>query len=258
MADRRAAAVAAALLVLLVAGAVSLAAPLPAVRQAADTPAGSSPAGAASPVGVQPGRMQTARAALDEVLAQREFQRSAAAVWAEGLRQRLARWMTDIMERWGARPGGRGTAARVLAWIVGIGALIALAVWLVRSLVTAAQPGGTGFAPPASRRRSARSWARDALAAHRDGAEREAARCAYHAALAQLEEYGAWRRDDSRTPREYLRLLPHAHRYRSVLADITSRFERVWYGSAQPSPDDSRAVLSRLKELGCLPSDQAI
>src|SRR3712207_7448718 len=33
-------------------------------------------------------------------------------------------------------------------------------------------------------------------------------RCAYHAALCRMEEQGVWRVEDSRTPREYLRLLP--------------------------------------------------
>lgn len=202
--------------------------------------------------------MRTAREALTRVLAQPEFQRSAMSVWAGQLRARLTRWMADVLQRLGARRPGSRAFAQVLAWVVGLGALAAMALWLVRSLVTASQRKPLGFAPGVSRRRSARSWARAALAAHRDGHAREVARCAYHAAVVQLEDYGAWRSDDSRTPREYLRLLPPAHRYRSGIAEITTRFEQAWYGSAPPSPDDSRAMLARLKELGCLASDQAI
>lgn len=257
MAERAGAAAARFALGVLFAAGVSYAAPPSgaAVFPIAPPPAAESPA-VQSPSPAD--RMPTAREALTGVLARPEFQRSAAAVWADQVRRRLTRWMADILERLGAQRTGRRDVAKVLAWVVGLGALAALAWWFVRSLVGASQQGSLGFEPARSRRRSARSWARDALAAHRDGDEREAVRCAYRAAVAQIEEYGTWRADESRTPREYLQLLPPAHRHRSVLTDITSRFELAWYGSARPTSDDSRALLTRLKELGCLPSDQAI
>ena len=81
---------------------------------------------------------------------------------------------------------------------------------------------------------------------------REAVRCAYRAAVASLEEEGAWRADDTRTPREHLRLLPSGHRRRAIFADVAGRFEGVWFGGRTPTSDDARMVLSRLEELGCL------
>lgn len=203
-------------------------------------------------------RMRVAREALTRVLAEPEFQRSAAAIWVDKVRSRLTRWMADVLERMGARRTVGRTAAKVLAWVVGLGALAAMALWLVRSLVAASERKPLGFAPAPSARRSARAWARDAVAAHRAGHPRDAARCAFHAAIAHLEEHGAWRADESRTPREYLRLLPYSHRHRPAVAGITHRFEQAWYGSAEPTAEDSRAVLAGLKELGCLASDQAI
>jgi Domain of unknown function (DUF4129) len=106
--------------------------------------------------------------------------------------------------------------------------------------------------PPAARRRSARAWARQAAAAEDP---RELVRCAYRAAVVSLEDEGAWRHDEARTPREHVRLLPTAHARRTLFADVARRFEEVWFGAKAPTADDTHAMLSRLKELGCLPAD---
>ncbi len=67
-----------------------------------------------------------------------------------------------------------------------------------------------------------------------------------------LEEEGAWRSDDTRTPREHVRLLPADHRRRPLFADVARRFEQVWFGGRAATPDDTRSELTRLQELGCL------
>src|SRR5262249_24508049 len=90
------------------------------------------------------------------------------------------------------------------------------------------------------------------------GRIREATRVAYRAAVYRLEEDGLFRVDETRTPREYLRLVPSADRRRVALAGLTSTFERLWYGARQPSSDDGARVLSLLRELKCLPADPAI
>jgi hypothetical protein len=71
--------------------------------------------------------------------------------------------------------------------------------------------------------------------------------------LSSLEEEGALRGDETRTPREFLRLLPETHRRRGLLADVTRRFEEIWYGARHPTEEDRRSLLARLEELGCLP-----
>lgn len=199
-----------------------------------------------------------AAAALEDVLARGEFQRSATSVWLERLRDRIAGWLADLFQRLGRRGPDRRTVAIVFAWTVGLLALVALAWWLVSAIVGAPGAHRLGLTPARPKRRTSGAWARLALAAHHGGDPREVTRCGYHAAVCRIEEEGAWTVDETLTPREYLRLLPPAHRRRSLLADVTGRFERVWYGAAVPTPDDSRRVLATLKDLGCLASDQAI
>jgi hypothetical protein len=204
------------------------------------------------------GRMRVPRETLARILEQPEFQRGALTAWTDALQARIVKWIESLFARLVTGPVSRLALVKLLAWVAGLSALAALAWWLVRSL-RRSTPTSTGrYQPAASARRSARSWARDALLAHRGGNRREAARCAYNAALTRLEEEGALRRDESRTPREYLRLLPPAHRHIGAMSDVTGRFERAWYGAATPGADDSLVLLNRLKELGCLASDQAI
>jgi hypothetical protein len=160
--------------------------------------------------------------------------------------------LSNLLDRLGASGFGTARAARILSWIVGLAALLVSSAWLITSLRRATGRRSLGLAPPLARRRSARSWAAEALEALASGRDRDAARCAYRAALAQLEEEGAWRQDESRTPREYLGLLPASHRRRPILAEVTARFERAWYGAAPGVAADARALIARLKDMGCL------
>jgi hypothetical protein len=220
----------------------------------AATAAAQPPAG---PGAVPPDREER-RQVLARVLSQPEFQRSAATVFLDRLRGTVTRRVLELWDRLvGTRFGPRGPAT-AFAWVVGLLALATMTWWLVRSLSRGSSESSLGLAPPPARRRSSRAWARDAVRAERAGDAREAARCAYRAALARLEEDGEWRQDDARTPREYLRLLPATHRRHPALADLTTRFERAWYGTDAGSPDHTRAMLTRLEELGCLASGSAI
>lgn len=207
--------------------------------------------------GDPPSTRDERRAVLDRVLARPEFQRTATAIIIERIGERVSGWVLQTWDRLGLARLGTARAARGLAWILGLLALAALTWWLVQSLQRSGsrQAFRIGAVPV---RRSARAWAREALAASRAGDRREAARCAYHATVVRLQEEGAWREDETRTPREYLRLLPAEHRRRALVADLTGRFERAWYGSANGSPDDTRAMLAHLEELGCLASDRGM
>ena len=147
--------------------------------------------------------------------------------------------------------GRRGTAI-AFAWIAVLVALAMLTSWLMRVILRSSQSERVGLTPAPSKRRSARAWARDATTA---ADPREAMRHAYRALICGLEEEGAWRLDDARTPREYLRLLPADHRRRGPAADVIRRFEEVWFAARVATEDDRAAVVARLKELGCLPAD---
>jgi hypothetical protein len=194
---------------------------------------------------------ETARGALSNILAGPEFRHMSQKTAMDAMRARVTRWILRMWERLGGERLGRRSTTLVFAWIVALTALAGLIVWLRRSLRTA--PDGrfalTAAPPP---RQSARAWARAARAA---ADPREAARCAYRAVLSSLEEEGALRGDETRTPREFLGLLPATHRRRGLLTDVTRRFEEIWYGARHPTDEDRRSLMARLEELGCLPTE---
>jgi hypothetical protein len=195
---------------------------------------------------------QLTRATLQQVLARPEFAERRGESWIKRLRDQVSQWLLRLWERMGGERLGRRSTAVALAWIAVLAALGVLASWIVGILVRASSGTRLNLAPAQSRRVSARAWALQAASA---ADPREAARCAYHAAVRRLEEEGAWRMDDARTPREYLRLLPSGHGRRTVLADITNRFEQIWYGGRTATADDRQQVIARLKDLGCLPAE---
>jgi len=195
-----------------------------------------------------------ARARLQEVLARREFQRRDETQWSDALR----RWLLGLFDDWRKRLGLDGrmattTVAEAVAWAVAIGAFAALVTWLVRS--RAPRSAWKPIAPIAPRL-SSREWVARANAALRAGDAREAIRCGYHAVLFRLEEQGVWRVDESRTPREYLSLLPANDARRPALTDLTRDFEQTWYGSRAA---DGHGLLAHLEVFGCsAPSERAI
>ena len=196
--------------------------------------------------------MERSRRVAAEVLSRDEFQRNASDTAMAKLRQRIIDWFVALWDRLGGNRIGRRSATTVFAWVAGLSALAGLTWWLVFRVLAPSRRSGLALTPPAARRRSARAWARAAAAAHDP---REAVRCAYHAAVVGLEEEGAWRADATRTPREHVRLLSAEHRRRTPFADVARRFEQVWFGGRAATTDDTRTVLTRLQELGCLPAE---
>ncbi len=196
--------------------------------------------------------IERSRQAASAVLARKEFQGHNADNLIARLLRRITEWLTSVWDRLGGNRFDPRKATSILAWVVAAAALIALSWWLVASLRRTSDRVGLSLTAPAGRRRSARAWALQAMVAEDP---RELVRCAYRAAVVGLEEEGAWRHDEARTPREHVRLLPAAHARRTPFADVARQFEEVWFGAKAPTADDTQAMLSRLKELGCLPAD---
>lgn len=192
----------------------------------------------------------SARRIATDVLSRDEFRRNASESAIQRLRERILDWILATWEKLGGNRIGTRRATTVLAWVAALSALAALTWWLLSHVLGPSGRSGLALTAPPARRRNARAWARDAAAAQDP---RETVRCAYRAAVICLEEEGAWRTDDTRTPREHLRLLSSSHRRRPVFADVARRFEEVWFGARTATVDDTRTVLSRLEELGCLP-----
>jgi hypothetical protein len=199
-----------------------------------------------------------ARHSIQGILSADEFQQSAASRWREDIQRRIGEWVEDVWNRLGIGRGSGRYAALVFAWIAALAAFGGLAFWLIRSLVE--QPRGAVLGLEGSHARPpAREFALRALAEARAGNGREAVRCAYNAALVRLEEQGAWRVDDARTPREYLAILRTNDARHLLMLDLTQRFEQIWYGNRAVSSDDAPSVTAHLEGLGCLlPGERAI
>ena len=93
-----------------------------------------------------------------------------------------------------------------------------------------------------------RQWRDDADAAAAGGQSRGPIHFAYWSAIAFLETEGAWRPDATRTPREYVRLLPDAAASRASLTALTRLLEHVWYGTRPASAADFERAQVSLEE----------
>lgn len=191
------------------------------------------------------------RAAVEEVLRRRAFQ-AAGGGWMAGLQQAVSRWIQGLVERLGGGRLASRDAALVLAWIAAFAAFAGLGIWLARFLDKPSRQTSLGFARTLAPRVSAREWALRAVSALRAGDVREAVRCAYNGALRRIEEQGTWRIDQSRTPREYLRLLSREDARWLPVRELTDQFEQIWYGNRRIAEDDARRVGKNLELLGCL------
>jgi hypothetical protein len=94
-------------------------------------------------------------------------------------------------------------------------------------------------------------WLASARAAAELGDWREAIRFTYWGAVSHLEQQGCWTSDRARTPREYLRLLKDTGERRSLLTDVTRKFERAWYAQRSATELEYRELLSNVEALGC-------
>jgi len=195
--------------------------------------------------------LNQARSAAAEILSRREFSTVHGPTWWDDLRLRINRWIQELLQRLFGRVAPSEFTGEVLLWLV-IAVLVSiLAVGIKRMLLRPARSFGTeAEAPPLER-----DWSqltRDAAAAAARGDYRRAILLAYWAAIHRLESLGVWTVERSRTPREYLRLLPRQDAKRTALTAMTRRFEAVWYGGQPAGAGDFQEVISHGEQLGCL------
>ncbi|HVB33806.1 MAG TPA: DUF4129 domain-containing protein [Patescibacteria group bacterium] len=190
---------------------------------------------------------------LDAIFRRREFRGLAGPgpleLWWRRLVARVDRGIAWLLARLhlGALSGN------VVAYSLIAVALVLLLLWGWRSLagrMRQAQLEMTVESGPGPA--GGRTWAAEALAAAARGEFREAIRCAYWAAVARLEEQGAFPADRSRTPRELLRLLAPGAGERGPFRELTESFELAWYGYRSPSPADWEKTKLQLEKIGCL------
>ncbi len=227
-----------------------------------------------------------ARAKLQEILGHREFSSAQEKKsWIREMWEKLVGWVEDIFDRlFNAVGANRPVRNLILYGVIVIG-FIALGWILVRVLGGVARRENLKLEPPAFPVKSSGQWTREAMAAAARGDYREAIHCGYWAGVYRLAETGIWELDESRTPREYLRLLsarprsdagadmPAAGSASSpvtilalpdpavlavrtqALSALTRSFESVWYADEPATQEKYSAAVAHLEELECrLPS----
>ena len=203
----------------------------------------------------QPGEAPSSRAAraqLAAVLSRREFRFVRPPSWWDLMWARVWRWIGRQFDKLMARLHLKPAVSNVLSWILLSVAFLLLAVILWRNLCRASRGmARLGLQAPASNAWGWRQWADAAQAAIAEQRYRDAVHCCYWAAVFRLEQMGVWRLDDSRTPREYLRLLPRDSQQREIMASLTRSFEIVWYGYRPVTPAQAESALRELENLEC-------
>jgi hypothetical protein len=200
----------------------------------------------------QPGAdLERAKTAAAEILARREFSSVRGPTWWDDLRMRVNQWIADLLSKLFGRVMPSEFAGEVLLWVVITVLISILAIGVMRMLL---RPARTLELEPEAVP-ATRDWGqltREAAAAAARGDYRRAILLAYWAAIHRLESLGVWTAERSRTPREYLRLLPRHDAKRTALAAMTQRFEAVWYGGQPASASEFAEVIAHGEQLGCL------
>jgi hypothetical protein len=208
---------------------------------------------------VHPENSSNARAELDHILAQSEFAAVRPPSAWDLLRQRITAWLERLFGRLFSNMGRHPIAGRILFWLIVVGGVVCIALWLFRFLVSrdrldALQPSASIITS-----RCWQEWIRAAREAASRGDFREAVHSAYWAGIVRLEDARVVPMDRTKTPREYLRIvaepapgeLASRPAHREPLAALTSRLERVWYANRGAGPEDFQESLRQLEALGC-------
>ena len=214
----------------------------------------------------------TARAAMEDILRQREYAKVRQPSWPELALERLWSAFWRLMGRLFGRIGTHVNVQRMIVWSLIVAAFVFLVVLLLRVLRQALRRTDLNLPPAPQSAKTWRQWAQEALTAAARGNYRAAVHACYWAAIARLGDLGIWSIDPSRTPREYLRMLerlganvmlPGRDRplqpvqslppsgVRAAVGTLTGTFERIWYAGEDATAHDYRSSVDRLEELGC-------
>lgn len=183
------------------------------------------------------------RSAMQQVLAGPEYRNLKQQTVRDSVLEKFGRWLNRLFESAASLKARSAWVGRTLVWGFILAVCIALGYSLVRlerrwRVRLTLDPG-----QPASGAASARDWQlwlEDARRAARSGLWREAIHFVYWAAISRLESRRLWPADRARTPREYLALVAPEDPRKPSLSQLTSAFERFWYGGRPADEDDYR------------------
>ena len=206
-------------------------------------------ASAAEPIAQAP-PTTAARARLNKILASGEFVHVHQESLLASFWRRFLEWLFRSLGAASASASGQwlGRAFWLALLALGLGGLL---WWFQRQLVRQ----GLAVRDPAPNRTAPgilvewQTWLDEAQRLADRGAWREAVHAVYWAAAARLAEEFRWPRDQTRTPRESLRLLDPATPRSEPFAQLTRSFERTWYGHRLASAEDFARARTLFEQL---------
>ena len=198
--------------------------------------------------------LQQTRGKLDRILSAKEFQGQAGPSWFDLLKARVYDWINKQLDRlFGHFRHGR-VIGNVIAWSLIVLAALLLAFWAVRASLRGGARTEMELEAGGRPEGGWRDWLRNARAAAERRDYRAAIHAAYWSGVMRLEEVHHLPQDRARTPREALRLIRRESTDYAPLAQLTRRFELVWYGYRAATEADWSDAMEQLEKLGCLPS----
>jgi len=201
-----------------------------------------------------PRNLNDTSAKLKRILSAKEFQAiqgpSAWDLW----RARAWDWTIRHLEKIFGGIGHGKVIGNVIAWTVIVLTALLLLLWAVRATMRTGSRAQMDLRGASAAGKDSSYWLRESREAAGRGDYRLAIHAAYWAAIARLEEIKALTEDRSRTPRESLRLIRRESGDYQPLAQLTRRFELVWYGYRSANSSDLSDAMQQLEKLGCLRS----
>jgi hypothetical protein len=208
--------------------------------------------------GAQPHSTPSARPALERILSQREFGSVHGPTGWDLFRQRVEQWIENLVLRFFRQIGRYPMGAKILFWSIIVAVVVWLAMalfryWTRRAALEELQaPDSLVFV------RTWQEWIHAAREAAARGDFREAVHSAYWAGISHLEDSEVLRKERTRTPREYMRLVSNStqleasgRKTREALSVLTLVLEQVWYGRRPASNQDFANAMQSVEALGC-------
>ncbi len=206
----------------------------------------------------QNGSNGNTKATLDRILSRREFGGVRGPSAWDLFRQRVIREIVSLLASAFAQIGRYPMGAKVLFWLVILAVVVWLAVMLFRYWTRRATLEELQAPDAIAYIRTWQEWIQAAREASTRGDFREAVHSAYWAGISYLEDSQVVRKDRTRTPREYMRLVSNAtqlaasgRKTREALSTLTIALEQVWYGRRPASNQDFAKAIQSVEALGC-------
>jgi len=200
----------------------------------------------------------SAQGTLEQILRRREFGGVKGPSALDLLKQRVVGWILELLSGIFHQIGRYPMGATIFFWLLIVAVVLWLGLILFRfwtrraGLEELQAPDSVAFV------RTWQEWIQAAREAAKRGDYREAVHSSYWAGISYLEDSEVVRKDRTRTPREYMRLVSNStqlvatgRKTREALSALTVVLEQVWYGRRPASNQDFANALQSVEALGC-------